>query len=147
MSSTELELGPVDVVVIGYPPDAPRTGEAIPLLIDLADRGIIRVLDVIGVEKQQDGSISAVAVTDVDGDGFPDLIAFEGAQTGMLGDEDAQIAAESMEPGSAAVLIAFENSWAAPFVSAVRRNGGQLIGFHRVAAADLMDAIESLDEA
>ena len=88
MSSTELELGPVDVVVIGYPPDAPRTGEAIPLLLDLVDRGIIRILDVVGIEKSEDGTINVLGVTDVDGDGFPDLVAFEGAQTGMLGDED-----------------------------------------------------------
>jgi hypothetical protein len=146
MSSTELELGPVDVVVIGYPSDAPRTGEAIPLLLDLVDRGIVRILDVAGVEKTADGAINALAITDVDGDGFPDLIAFEGAQTGMLGDEDFQAAAEAMDPGSAAVLIVFENSWAAPFVSAVRRNGGTVLGFQRIPAEDLMEAIESLGD-
>jgi hypothetical protein len=145
MSSTELELGPVDVVVIGYPPDAPRTGEAIPLMLDLVDRGIIRVLDVAGIEKQADGTFSMVRAADVDGDGFPDLVAFAGAQTGMLGDEDLKVAADAMEPGSAAVLLVFENSWAAPFVSAVRRNGGTLLGFQRVPAEDLMEAIEGLE--
>jgi hypothetical protein len=144
--STELELGPVDVVVIGYPSDAPRTGEAIPLLLDLVDRGIVRILDVAGVEKTADGAVNALAITDVDGDGFPDLIAFEGAQTGMLGDGDFQAAAEAMDPGSAAVLIVFENSWAAPFVSAVRRNGGTVLGFQRIPAEDLMEAIESLGD-
>jgi hypothetical protein len=144
--STELELGPVDVVVIGYPSDAPRTGEAIPLLLDLVDRGIVRILDVAGVEKTADGAINALAITDVDGDGFPDLVAFEGAQTGMLGDEDFKAAAEAMDPGSAAVMIVFENSWAAPFVSAVRRNGGTVLGFQRIPAEDLMEAIESLGD-
>jgi hypothetical protein len=143
--STEIELGPVDVVVIGYPADAPRTGEAIPLLLDLVDRGIIRVLDVLGVEKAEDGSVNAIAISDVDGDGFPDLVAFEGAQTGMIGDDDVTTAAEAMDPGSAAVMIVFENSWAAPFATAVRRNGGQVLAFHRVSAQDLLDAVESLD--
>jgi uncharacterized membrane protein len=143
--STELELGPVDVVVIGYPADAPRTGEAIPLMLDLVDRGIIRILDVAGVEKQADGTVNVVQITDIDGDGFPDLVAFEGAQTGMLGDQDFQTAAEAMEPGSAAVLLVFENSWAAPFVSAVRRNGGTVLGVQRVPAEDLMEAIEALE--
>ena len=145
MSAQQLELGPVDFVVIGYPPGSPRTGEAIPILLDLVDRGIIRILDVVGVQKEADGTVSAVAITDVDGDGFPDLVAFAGAETGLIGDDDLRTAAEAMEPGSAAVLLVFENRWAAPFVSAVRRNGGQLLGYERVSAQDLLEAIEGLD--
>ena len=114
-------------------------------MLDLVDRGIIRILDVAGIEKADDGTINMLGVTDVDGDGFPDLVAFEGAQTGMLGDEDLQVAAEAMEPGSAAVLLVFENRWAAPFVTAVRRNGGTVLGFQRVPAEDLMEAIEALE--
>jgi hypothetical protein len=147
MSTPELELGPVDIVVIGYGPDAPKTGEAIPIFIDLVDRGVIRVLDVQGVIRLEDGGFRAFDIGDVDGDGIPDLVAFEGAQTGLIGDEDLRTAVEAMDPGSAAILICFENAWAAPFVSAVRRNGGELLAFERVGAQDLLDAIEALDVA
>ena len=142
MSSDVQEIGPVDIAVIGYPPGAPKTGEAIPIFLDLVDRGIIRVLDVIGVEKRADGTIATLVAEDVDGDGFPDLVAFAGATTGLLGDDDVRTAAGEIEPGTAAVLIVYENRWAAPFVAAVRRNGGEMLAFERVSAADLMDALQ-----
>ena len=144
MSTDVQEIGPVDVAVIGYPPGAPRTGEAVPIFLDLVDRGIIRVLDVVGVEKREDGTFGTVVAEDVDGDGFPDLVAFAGAKSGLLGDDDVRTAADEIEPGAAAVLIVYENRWAAPFVAAVRRNGGEVLGFERVSAADLMDALERL---
>ena len=148
MSTQEdLELGPVDIVVIGYPPGAPRTGEAVPLFIDLVDRGIIRVLDVLMVEKDANGVVSGVEIGDFDGDGETDLAVFAGARSGLMGDEDAAAAAEALEPGSMAVLICFENAWAAPFATAVRRNGGQMLAFERVPVADLMDAVNALDAA
>jgi len=141
VSNEELELGPVDVVVIGYPPDAPRTGEAIPLFVDLVDRGIIRVLDVLMVQKD----VSGLEITDLDGDGVDDLLVFAGARTGMLGDEDATTAADALQPGEAALLICFENAWAAPFATAVRRNGGQVLAFQRVAAQDVLDTLDALE--
>jgi hypothetical protein len=147
MSNDELELGPVDVVVIGYPPDAPRTGEAIPLFVDLVDRGIIRVLDVLMVQKDGEGNISGLEIADLDGDGVDDLLVFTGARTGMLGDEDASTAGEALQPGEAALMICFENAWAAPFASAVRRNGGQVLAFERVAAQDVLDTLDALDGA
>ena len=147
MSSEELELGPVDIVVLGFPPDAPRTGESIPIFVDLVERGVIRVLDVLIVQKNADGSISGMETTDLDGDGIPDLLVFEGAQTGMIGDEDANAAGEILEPGETAVLICFENTWAAPFVTSVRRNGGHVLAFQRVPAEDLLDAIAAADAA
>ena len=147
MSSEELELGPVDVIVIGYPPDAPRTGEAIPLFLDLVERGIIRVLDVLAVQKDAEGNVSGLEIRDFDGDGENDLLLFEGARSGLLGDEDAANAGEALEPGAMAVMICIENTWAAPFATAVRRNGGQVLAFERVAAQDLLDAAEALDAA
>ena len=147
MSSEELELGPVDVVVIGYPPDAPRTGEAIPLFIDLVDRGIIRVLDVIMVQKDADGTVSGFEITDSDGDGENDLTVFAGARSGLIGDEDVATAGEAIEPGTAAVMICFENAWAGPFAAAVRRNGGRLLAFERVHTQDLIAALDALETA
>ncbi len=146
MSSEDLELGPVDIVVIGFPPDAPKTGEAIPLFIDLVDRGIIRVLDVLMVQKGDDGSVAGVEITEL-GEGYEELRVFEGARTGMLGDEDAVTAGDALEAGEAAVLICYENAWAAPFASAVRRNGGRMLAFERVPVADLLETIEALDAA
>jgi hypothetical protein len=147
MSAEAMELGPIDIVVIGYPPEAPKRGDAVPILLDLVDRGIIRVLDVAGVQKNDDGTFSAFAGEDVDGDGFPDLVAFSGASTGLIGDDDLRTAAQDVEPGTAAIIIIYENAWAAPFVSAVQRNGGELLAFDRVAAEDLLEAIDALDAA
>jgi len=147
VSSEQLELGPVDVVVIGFPPDAPRTGEAIPIFVDLVDRGIIRVLDVLMVQKDADGRVSGLELADLGDEALAHLTVFEGAQTGMMGDEDAAMAGEALEPGEAAVLICFENSWAAPFVTAVRSNGGRLLAFQRVPAQEVLDTVEALDAA
>jgi Family of unknown function (DUF6325) len=147
VSSEDLELGPVDIVVIGFPPDAPRTGEAIPIFIDLVERGIIRVLDVLMVEKDENGSVTGVELGNLDREGYAELRVFEGARTGMLGDEDAAVAGEGLERGEAAVLICFENTWAAPFVTTVRRNGGHVLAFQRVPAQEVLDTVEALEAA
>jgi hypothetical protein len=136
-------LGPVDMLIIGYPPEAPKTGEALPIFIDLIDRGIINVLDVRGLRRNDDGTFDAFDVGTVDG--VPDLELLEGAQTGLIGDEDLRTAVEAMEPGTAAIMIVFENSWAAPFVNAVHRNGGRLIAYERIGAQDVLDALEALE--
>jgi hypothetical protein len=140
-----MELGPVDIVVIGFPPDAPRTGESIPLFIDLVDRGIIRVLDVMIVEKAADGTVARLEISEFGGQVSAELDVFEGATTGMIGDEDAAAAAEGMQSSEAAVLIGFENAWAAPFVSSVLRNGGRMLAFERVPAQDLLDVVSALE--
>ena len=77
--------------------------------------------------------------------GVGDFTVFEGASSGLLGDEDAATAAEAIEPGSAAVMIVYENRWAAPFVAAVRRNGGVPIAFERIPAQDLIDALDAAE--
>lgn len=147
MSSENLELGPVDIVVIGFPPDAPRTGEAIPIFVDLVERGIVRVLDVLIVEKDADGSVTGLNLGDLDRDGYAELRVFEGAASGMLGEDDAAVAGEGLERGEVAVLICFENAWAAPFVTTVRRNGGHLLAFQRVPAQEVIDKVQSLETA
>ena len=139
------ELGPIDIVVIAYPPDAPMTGEAAPLLVDLVERGIIRVLDVLFVTKNEDGTFSGFDARDLTDKGVGDFAVFEGASSGLLGDDDAAKVAEEIEPGSGAVMIVYENRWAAPFVAAVRRNGGVPIAFERIPTQDLLDALDAVE--
>ena len=147
MESHDDELGPVDVVVIAYPAGAPMTGEAAPLLVDLVERGIIRVLDAMFVMKNEDGTFSGFDATDLDDKGVGDFKVFEGASSGLLGDDDVAKTAEEIEPGSAAVMIVYENRWAGPFVAAVRRNGGVPVAFERIPAQDLIDALDAAESA
>jgi hypothetical protein len=143
MEPTDQEFGPIDVVVIGAPAGAPMTGEAVPILLDLVDRGIIRVLDALFVRKESDGTFSGFDFADLDQDTAGDLTVFAGATTGLLGDEDVALAAAEIEPGSAAVMIVYENRWAAPFISAVRRNGGVLIANERIRVDELIAALDA----
>jgi hypothetical protein len=146
-TSAETEIGPVDVIVIGYPADAPMTGEAVPLLVDLVERGIIRVFDVMFITKEPDGTFAGFDASDLSDKGVGDFRVFEGASTGLLGDEDLAKAAEEIEPGTSAVMIVFENRWAAPFVAAVRRNGGSLVASARIGAEELMNALDAAEAA
>ncbi|HEV3282848.1 MAG TPA: DUF6325 family protein [Solirubrobacteraceae bacterium] len=145
MQARDVELGPIDIIVIGYPADAPMTGEAVPIFMDLIERGIVRVLDVMFVIKNEDGTFSGFDATDVTEESVGDFNVFAGASSGLLDDQDLEMAAEAIEPGSAAVLIVYENSWAAPFAAAVRRNGGVLIASERVAVQDVIDALDAAE--
>lgn len=147
MEAHDLEFGPIDILVIAYPANAPMTGEAMPLLLDLVDRGIVRVLDAMFVIKNEDGTVSGFEARDLDDKGVGDLKVFEGASSGLLGEADAETAGEAIEPGSAAVMIIYENRWAAPFAAAVRRNGGVLVDNQRIPAQDVMDAMDAAEAA
>lgn len=139
------ELGPIDLVVIDYPAGAPMTGEAAPLLVDLVERGLIRVLDATFVIKGEDGSFSGVAVSDMDQGHIGEFRVFEGATSGLIGEDDLGEIASAMGPGEAAAVILYENRWAAPFAAAVRRSGGRLILSERISGQDLLDALDALD--
>lgn len=141
------ELGPVDIVVVAYPAGAPMTGEAVPMLLDLVERGIIRVLDVMFVIKEADGTYSGFEATDLDDKSVGDFSAFEGASSGLLGDDDVATAAEGIEPGSAAAVLIYENRWAAPFAAAVRRNGGRLVDFQRIPMQELIASLDAAEAA
>jgi Family of unknown function (DUF6325) len=147
MEGSDMEVGPIDIAVIGYPADAPMTGEAAPLLVDLVERGIIRVLDVLFVTKNEDGTFSGFDARELTDKSVGDFTVFEGASSGLLGDEDAAKVADEIEPGSAAVMIVYENRWAAPFIAAVRRNGGEAIAFERIPAQDVIDALDAVEAA
>jgi len=141
------ELGPIDVVVIAFPVGAPMTGDAVPLLVDLINRGIVRVLDAMFVIKNDDGSFSGFDARGLNDKGVGDFTVFEGASSGLLGDDDVATAAEAIEPGSAAVLLVYENRWAAPFVAAVRRNGGHVVANERIGVQDVIDALDATEAA
>ena len=145
MEADSQEIGPIDIVVIGYPADAPMTGEAVPIMLDLVERGIIRVLDVLFVMQGEDGTYTGFKAHDLQAKGVGDLQVFEGASTGLLGDEDVATASEALEPGTAAVMIVYENSWAAPFVAAVRRNGGIVLDNQRIPVQDVLDALDAVE--
>ena len=143
MAGHDLEdMGPVDFVLIEFPDGQPK-GEAAPLLLDLVDRGLIRILDLMFISKDADGNTTAVEIADIDGDGAPDFMVFEGASSGLLGDEDRQEAGNAMEPDTAALLLVFENRWAAPFAKAMREAGGQLVAFGRIPIQALLASLEA----
>jgi hypothetical protein len=141
------ELGPIDIAVIGYPPGSPMTGDAMPLLIDLVERGIVRVLDVLFVMKDEAGDVVGFEARDLDDKGVGEFAIFEGASSGLLGDEDIAETGEVLDPGSGAVLIVYENRWAAPFIAAVRRNGGIPLAFERIPTAQVVEALDALEAA
>ena len=138
------DMGPVDYVLIEFP-DGVHKGEAAPLLLDLVDRGLIRILDLMFISKAEDGSTSALEIGDIDGDGKADFVVFEGASSGLLSEEDRDEAGNALEPGTAALLIVFENRWAAPFAKAMRQAGGQLVAFGRIPVQALLASLEAAE--
>ncbi len=138
------EMGPVDYLVIEFPGNK-MTGEGLPLLVDLVDRGIIRILDLVFVTKDLDGTVAGMAIADFDGDGQLDLAVFEGATSGLLDDEDIAEAGGVLEPGSSAGILVYENTWAAPFARELRRGGAQLVASGRIPVQALLAAVDALD--
>jgi Family of unknown function (DUF6325) len=138
------QVGPIDYLVVEFPGNR-MTGEAFPLLVDLVDRGLIRVIDLAFVRKELDGSIVGMALSDVDGDGELDLTVFEGASSGLLGDDELEDAGSILEPGSSAGVLVYENVWAAPFATAIRRSGGQLVASGRIPIQALLSALDAVE--
>jgi uncharacterized protein DUF6325 len=136
------EMGPIDYLLIEWPGRQP-TGEVAPHLIDLVDRGLIRVLDFALIAKGDDGSVAALEISDL-GDEFA---VFEGASAGLLADEDVEEAAAALEAGTSAALLVFENRWAAPFATAVRRSGGQLVASGRIPIQAMLAALDAAETA
>ena len=138
-------LGPISYLIVEFPGNK-MTGDGLAALVDLVDRGIIRVLDLLFVKRDEDGSTRAIELQDIDNDGELDVALFEGASSGLLDDSDLADAAEVIEPGSSAGVLVFENRWATPFTQALRRGGAQLVAAGYIpqdAIAASLDAIES----
>jgi Family of unknown function (DUF6325) len=138
------ELGPVDYLVLEFP-GSHITGEGLPLLVDLVDRGIIRILDLAFVKKEPDGSVTGLGVADLDADGDLDVTVFEGASSGLLGRDDLDEAGAVLEPGDSAGILVYENLWAAPFAAAMRRGGAQLVASGRIPVPDVIAALDATE--
>ena len=135
------------VAFSGEFPGAKLNGAALQELLALVEQGVIRILDLRVAKVDHDGSVTAVAITDLDGDGALDLAVFEGVESGLLDDDDLDQAASLVKPGSAVGLLVYENTWAGPFVSAMRSGGAEVIASGRIPADDVVAALDALEAA
>ena len=136
-------MGPISYLIVEFPGNK-MTGEGLPILVDLVERGLIRILDFLFVTRDADGSLNAIELQDLDLDGDIDVAVFEGVSSGLLDEGDLSDAASVIEPGSSAGILLFENRWARSFTQALRRGGAELVAAGYIP----LDAIEaSLDAA
>ena len=145
MSSTDIELGPIDYLVVEWPAGKDPSGEGLPHLVDLVDNGIIRILDLAFMRKEEDGTVISMELTDFDLDGNPDLAVFEGASSGLIGEDDRNDAADVLQPGASAALLIYENTWAAPFATQLRKDGAQLVAAGRIPVNAIISALDELE--
>ena len=143
----ETELGPVDYLIVEWPPGTQPNGKGLKELADLTDRGLIRVLDLVFVGKSEDGTVAGILLADIDSDGDLDLVEFEGASSGLLSQGDYDEAGGALEPGASAAILLYENRWARPFAAAMQASGAQLVARGGIPMSDLVDAAETLDTA
>jgi len=136
------ELGPVDYLVIEFP-GSKFNGEIAPALLDLVDREIVRVFDLIMIYKESDDSFEAFELSDLDDSEAGELRRVESDIAELLSADDVANAAAALEPGSTAALLVYENRWAAPFASAVRHAGGQLVASGRIPIQSIIASFEA----
>jgi hypothetical protein len=142
----EQDVGPIDYLALEFP-QAKITGAGMAALLDLVERGIIRILDLRFAVRGEDGSITAVALADLDHDGKLDLAVFQGVESGLLDDEDLAQAAGLVAPASAVGLLVYENTWAGPFVTAMRNAGAEVMASGRIPVADVIATLDNLESA
>jgi hypothetical protein len=145
MEASELDvLGPVDYLVVEFPVDkANFSGEMAAELRSLVDRELVRVLDLVILRKEPDGSVEVAELADVDESDVGELRALEAGLALLLAEEDIEEIGKVLEPGSLAAVLVYENAWAGPFASSIRRSGGQLVANGRVPTQALLAAIEA----
>ncbi|CAL9342268.1 hypothetical protein SUDANB108_00288 [Streptomyces sp. enrichment culture] len=138
------DMGPVDYLVVEFP-GSRMTGEGLPLLVDLVERGVIRILDLVFVRKGPDGSVGAVELREIGEESG--LRVFEGASSGLLDQGDLDEAGAALEPGSSAAVVVYENVWAAPLARALRRGGAQLVASGRIPVNALLASLDAVETA
>jgi hypothetical protein len=135
------EMGPVDYIVLEWPGRQPQ-GDVAPMIVDLVDRGIIRVLDVAFMVKGEDGTVESIELGELEDGGFGE---FEGASSGLIGQDDLEEAATALDPGTSAAVLLWENRWAAPVAIALRRSGGQLVASGRIPIQSIVASLEAVE--
>ncbi len=140
------EMGPVDYVVVGFP-DGRMDGDALPQLLDLVDRGIIRILDLAVIRKRDDGRVTVLDQVELERMRVLESVALAGAAPGVLGSGDLAEAAQALDAGTSAGVLVYENVWAAPFTAAVRRAGGHVAATGRIPLQRLVSALDAAEAA
>jgi hypothetical protein len=143
MTSTDVH-GPVDFVLIEFTGDR-VTGRTAQALLDLVERGIVRVYDILMIGEDTDGSVFGIDLAESADSRVGSFTELAGARSGLLSDDDVREAGSAMEPGTLAALIIYENTWAIPFVTAAREAGGELVASARIPATDVMAALDALE--
>ncbi len=146
MTDATATMGPIDYLVMEFAGER-LTGESLPLLIDLVDRGIVRILDLVVIRRAPDGSVTTLTLTEVDVDDDLDLTAFDGVWSGVIDQTDIDEAGQVLEAGRVAVLLVYENTWAAPLVGALHRSGAQVVAGGRITVDALLGALDAAESA
>ena len=136
-------MGPISYLIVEFPGNQ-MTGQGLQALIDLVDRGVIRILDLEFVTRGEDGSVRAISLQELDGGGF-DLSVFDGASSGLLDQSDLDDAKAAITPGSSAGILLFENRWATAFVQGLRAGGAEFVAAGYIPMADLVASLDATD--
>lgn len=142
-SGTELH-GPVDFVLIEFPGDK-LTGGAAEAVLELVERGIVSIYDVMVIGREPDGSTFKIDLDGPDAEGLGSFTKLAWAKSGLLDDDDVEEAAKAMEPGTLAVLIVYENLWSIPFIVAAWESGGKVVASARLATQDVTNALDAVE--
>ncbi len=146
MSDEQLEeLGPIDYVVLEWEQGG-LSGDAAEIILDLVNRGTVRILDIAFLAKEADGSVTAIELTDL-GEAGARFAEFDGASSGLLDEQDLKEAGAALQPGASAVVLVWENRWAAPLAVALRRSGGQLVASGRIPVQAILASLDASEAA
>jgi hypothetical protein len=138
------DMGPVDYLIVEFP-GSRMTGEGMPLLVELVEDGVIRILDLVFVQKGTDGSVAALELRELGDE--TELTVFEGASSGLLDQGDLDEAGAALEPGNSAAVLVYENLWAAPLARALRRAGAQMVAGGRIPVEALVASLDATEPA